>query len=286
MRIKIKLFLLIMIVVSISESQNKTSHFNQRYLKSIISIEQINSNGEQKPIGTGFIINTSKKHTVLVTAKHVVKDDKGKIRPNIAFRINTKSNTSKILNAKTLVQHVPSIKYSVDQGWFFSDSSDIACRFLYTPVDSDILAIPVVEFINYSDINVASNILILGFPLGLRDEKYSKPIARSGIIARKDNLEYLADAFIFPGNSGGPAIYVPLVKFGKGFNSQLINKEKLVGLVVSSISYKDIAISSQTKRPRVIFEENTGLCKIVPIEFLSEILNRPDFIEVENKIPN
>ena len=48
---------------------------------------------------------------------------------------------------------------------------------------------------------------------------------------------------------------------------------KLVGIIGSYLPYLDVAISEQTKRPRVVFEENTGLSKVWSTSLISEIIS-------------
>lgn len=58
-------------------------------------------------------------------------------------------------------------------------------------------------------------VYVLGFPMNLLGGQRNVVIARSGTIARisdtlsRINQEYLIDAFVFPGNSGGPVISKP-----------------------------------------------------------------------------
>src|SRR5437667_5124487 len=58
---------------------------------------------------------------------------------------------------------------------------------------------------------------VLGFPMGLVGGKRNAVIVRSGSIARirdvlaRSNDTFLVDAFVFPGNSGGPVILKPEV---------------------------------------------------------------------------
>jgi len=52
--------------------------------------------------------------------------------------------------------------------------------------------------------------------------------------------------------------------------TKAIQKSDLIGIVKSYISFQDIAISQQTKRPRIIFEENSGLASVVPVDFIME----------------
>lgn len=117
---------------------------------------------------------------------------------------------------------------------------------------------------------------VLGFPMGLVGGERNAVIVRSGTIARirdalaRANQEYLIDAFVFPGNSGGPVVSKPEALAIQGTKSQ--GAAYLIGIVKSYVSYQDVAVSLQSKRPRVIFEENSGLAAIHPIDFVQEAI--------------
>jgi S1-C subfamily serine protease len=111
----------------------------------------------------------------------------------------------------------------------------------------------------------------LGFPMGIvTDRQYV--FVRSGIISRirglyeKRATDFVVDAFVFPGNSGGPVVSKPESVKINGTKSSL--KSRLIGIVKSYLPYKDIAISMQTKKPRITFEENTGLTLVEPVEHI------------------
>ena len=145
------------------------------------------------------------------------------------------------------------IKYS-----FFREGSDVADR-------AKAFEIGITE---------GDGIFLLGFPLGLVGGQRNFVIVREGGIARiRDTLagtskEFLVDAFVFPGNSGGPVVTKPELTHIKGTKSQ--NRAYLIGMVRSYVPYQDIAISQQTGRPRVTFEENSGLASVIPIDFVQE----------------
>jgi hypothetical protein len=69
-----------------------TSDFNQQWLKALVSIEVVGTNGAGRPIGTGFLIGTPGGHAGLVTAKHVVFEDDGNgpLVTNLAYRLNNR----------------------------------------------------------------------------------------------------------------------------------------------------------------------------------------------------
>lgn len=128
------------------------------------------------------------------------------------------------------------------------------------------------------EVTEGNDVFALGFPMGLVGETRQYVILRGGVISRiHDMLEgystdYIVDAPIFPGNSGGPVIIKPELVSIKGTKSQ--KESRLIGLVKSYIPYRDIAVSPQTGRPRVVFEENTGLTNVEPVDRIIETILR------------
>ncbi len=118
---------------------------------------------------------------------------------------------------------------------------------------------------------------VLGFPMGLIGGARNSVIVRSGALARvRDALAgasntFLVDAFVFPGNSGGPVILKPEAVAIEGTRPQVV--PYLIGLVQAYVPYDDVAISQQTGRPRVVFEENSGLAAVLPIDFVEETID-------------
>ena len=118
---------------------------------------------------------------------------------------------------------------------------------------------------------------VLGFPMQLVGARRNVVIARSATIARirdalsKENPSYLIDSFVFPGNSGGPVISKPEALSIVGTKSQ--NASYLIGIVKSYVTYRDVAVSLQTKQTRVVFEENSGLAEVHPIDFVQETID-------------
>lgn len=119
-------------------------------------------------------------------------------------------------------------------------------------------------------------VYVLGFPMGIVGEKRCAVIVRSGVISRirdiltGDNQEYLIDTFIFPGNSGAPVVSKPEALAITGTKPQ--NASYLIGIVKAYVPYQDVAVSLQTRQKRVIFEENSGLAAVHPIDFVQELI--------------
>jgi len=116
----------------------------------------------------------------------------------------------------------------------------------------------------------------LGFPMWLVGDRRNTVIVRSGSIARvRDTLanpsqEFLIDAFIVPGNSGGPVVLKPEPIALEGTRPQ--THTYLIGVVVGYIPYEHLAVSKQTGRQRVVFQENSGLAAVHTVDCVEETI--------------
>lgn len=119
-------------------------------------------------------------------------------------------------------------------------------------------------------------VFVLGFPMGNVGAERNYVVVRQGIIARiRDSLAgavktFLIDAAVFPGNSGGPVVTRPEMTAITGTKS--ITQASLIGVVSAYLPYHDVAVSQQTRRPRIIFEENSGLAAVVPVDRVLETI--------------
>lgn len=126
---------------------------------------------------------------------------------------------------------------------------------------------------------------VLGFPMELAGEDRNYVVVRGGTIARiRDCLRnaapsFLVDASVFPGNSGGPVVVRPEVVAVA--NTSPVNHALLIGIVAAYLPYQDVAISQQTQRPRVIFEENSALAVVYPVDAIEEAIP-PDLRKPES----
>ena len=125
-------------------------------------------------------------------------------------------------------------------------------------------------------ITEGDGVFVLGFPIGWVSQERQYVICRGGHIARiRDFLEdkatdYLINATVFPGNSGGPVIISPSVTAIQGTKS--VSKACLIGLVKAYMPYRDIAVSQQTQKARITFEENSGLAVVEPVDAIIETI--------------
>jgi S1-C subfamily serine protease len=124
--------------------------------------------------------------------------------------------------------------------------------------------------------SAGDGVYILGFPMGITGNDHNYVITRKGSIARISDFlagaqsTFLIDAMIFPGNSGGP-VFSSLEPFAiDGTKSH--NSVALIGVVRAYVPYTDVAVSQQTMRPRITFEENSGLAEVVPVDQVNKTI--------------
>jgi len=56
--------------------------------------------------------------------------------------------------------------------------------------------------------------------------------------------------------------------------TKTITRAALIGIITSYVPYKDIAISQQTGRIRITFEENSGLAAVLPADYIIEVVEK------------
>ena len=142
------------------------------------------------------------------------------------------------------------------------------------------MSLPTNFFINPNDVYETNEVFFISYQPNIsiieKDNGIS-PIVRKGMISRVNNDNtYYIDGSAFPGNSGSPVYMLPtatrFTDSGITIGADKLGG-KLVGIIGSYLPYLDVAISEQTKRPRVVFEENTGLSKVWSTSLISEIIS-------------
>lgn len=247
-----------------------------------IGVTDTGQAGGKKWIGTGFLYglfdrkidNTNSSYTLfIVTNKHVLQG-----LNKIWVRFNKQSGGHQDINFPLIARN--GRKYwgehaRLDVGAFFVNgqylsSNNLKFHFFRSGLDTYRISKLKSEQVMEGD-----GLFLLGYPLGIVALQGHNVICRGGSIARIQDLldgtaeEYLADAAVFPGNSGGPVLLKPdaIAITGTKQRAQSV----LVGLVKGYVPFKDVAISQQTGNPRVIFEENTGLTFIIPVDYIHRV---------------
>lgn len=262
------------------------------YLNCVVAIGVTGNNGLLTWIGTGFLFGYRHKDMqyeegnyslYLVTNKHVLKDfnsvflrfnPQGNV-PAKEYELNLKDGVKNLYkmhpdpNIDVAVAPIPQQYYDrlkidgVSPNFFQFDKN---CYYI-NDMKNDI------------GTTEGDEVYALGYPMGLVGKTRQYVILRSGVIARIHDMldgystDFIIDAPVFPGNSGGPVVIRPEFTHMEGTSNQI--KSCLIGLVKAYIPYKDVAISPQTGRPRISFEENTGLTLVEPIDHVITTILQP-----------
>jgi S1-C subfamily serine protease len=213
----------------------------------------------------------------LVTAGHVVKMHPQNEKKTIGIRIDATE-----ASAKSQDFDIPIAD------WFFHPNAEIDLAAVSIPIDvlkskgletaffaNDLMALTKSQMTDVG-VSAGDGVFILGFPMGLSGETRNYVIARQGAVARVSQYlengsnSFLVDAFVFPGNSGGPVILKPEIFSIQGTKPH--QNAMLLGVVQSYQPYTDVAYSAQTKHARITFEENSGLAVVLPVDFINEMV--------------
>ena len=255
------------------------------FLNTVVALGEQSADGTMKSNATGFLYghptgssdaNGQKLYFVfLLTNRHVFQN--ASERSDILharFNKLTGSNTNiypiRLKDASWTVHPNPDVDVAV-LSIMPQRLTEDGIEYFFFQADDHVMTI---EQARLDQVSEGDGIFVLGFPLGQTGEDRNYAIVRQGIIARaqdwlKGNTRtFLIDASVFPGNSGGPVLLKPELTAIRGTKSP--DKCALIGMVSSYLPYQEIAVSQQTGRPRMMFEENSGLGKVVPHDAIRE----------------
>jgi hypothetical protein len=168
-------------------------------------------------IGTGITVSMDAHTGYIVTAKHVFYDPTKDWHPS-EIRVRWAWQEQ-----KTVYEELGSTLALRDRSgrdlWVAAaDGSDVAA-IATEPQDvggtRSQMAISIKDFANAKDLYEGGTVIVLGYPAIVGGEYLIRAIVRGGIVAWRDPKDpfgrpFLIDANIYPGNSGGPVIKVPV----------------------------------------------------------------------------
>lgn len=168
--------------------------------------------------------------------------------------------------------------------WIFHRSKKVDLAILPCALEldlQDVRVIPEKLFVTVENLFELYDIFFLSFQPGVEIKNEVSPIIRTGVISRidKDKTFYI-DGSAFPGNSGSPVFFKPSPITFREEGITLSGNElggKFIGIIGAYVPYSEYAVSLQTGKPRVIFEENTGLSLVWSVDYLKEILKSEPF---------
>ena len=214
--------------------------------------------------GAGVLVDEYERK-ILVTAKHVVFDDKGEEKPNLWIWGNK-------IDGKEFeypYQMFPDAWHNVKWVKHTDDNVDIVASVIGTIgkkeaygkkniVEDLVDFVKLEEFKEISKLKKGDDIFYLGFPNRLGADYGSNPVLRKGMVAltEKGNKDFFyMDAVVATGNSGGPVFSL------ENGNS------KLLGIVAEFRRF----ISRDSK------QFHSGLGKVYSADCIKELLKSSEF---------
>jgi hypothetical protein len=265
-----------------------------RFLDSVVAIGREIGAGQFDWYGTGFLFGEltrldpqTKMYDMtlwLVTCRHVFSDE-----PDMHLRLNLKNG--EVRDLKILANNDGKQQWTSHP----TDSVDVAvlglnvAQFSAAGVDDAYIFSEncwVMQKMLEKGISEGDGVFVLGYPLGIMSRGRQRAIARAGIIARIRDAydhapnDFLIDAHIFEGNSGGPVVTRP--EFAHIQGTQSNNFCMVVGIVTHVHGYN--------ARARVLVEgadgkfkldesfqvrlkDPAGLAKVEPIDRILETIS-------------
>jgi len=284
------LLLFSLFIISSINSQAET--VNRNYLddikQTVVFLGHIKSETKDNkeyaipvPSATGFLVEIDNIYH-LITAKHVIAD---KVNNNYKIHDENMYVFFNGKNKKLKKRSISKLKSKYKVEWLFHDDPNIDLAILPFPIDlkkDNVKVIPKEYFLqDINKIYELYDVFFLSYQPGIELRNKVQPIFRSGIISsiQSDDIIYI-DASAFPGNSGSPVFIKPSgIRFDN--NSMIIGNDplggKFLGVISSYITYQDVAYSMQTKKPRIVFEENTGISKLITVNSIIELTKSKKF---------
>lgn len=246
--------------------------------KTVVFLGRIDAEGKPQFYATGFLV-TVQDIFHLVTAKHVVADLKtGDLRDTgLVVFLNAKGGGIQY-------RSIEELRKARNVKWVFHKNPGVDIAMIPFGIDQakdDVKVIPDQLFLSSDRVFELYDVFFVSYQPGIEPGNKIAPIVRGGMVSiiNADRTIHI-DGSAFPGNSGSPVFLKPSpIRFDEGGIS--IGGDplggKFIGIIGEYITYHEVAISTQTGRPRVVFEENTGLSKVWTADFIQEIMTSAEF---------
>lgn len=226
----------------------KQLSISEKLLYSTIQIVCYSNNRTIKSTGTGFIYGFCKQengcYPALITNKHVVKDaDECELTFHIKDLNGNPSNEKITFCVKNDFKNqcIYHPENDVDLAIYNLSNAFYQCKNLgkevfYSFLDKDL--IPSTE--DKENFSAIEDIIMIGYPNGLIDQKNNLPIVRKGITATpffidyNGNKQFLADIACYPGSSGSPILIL----------QEGISKDKYGNMSIGQSTIKLLGINS------------------------------------------
>ncbi len=247
-------------------------------------------------IGSGCFYQDS-QYLYLITAKHVLYDNKGILKGKDGYLISYPYNAMND-QADTLIINFETLHNT--RNLFGSSSSDIAVgkiakindlkdnkatlSYIHGIKKVDIKGSWIRSFQKnqydfFSALDLGDDIYVLGFPsaIGIENTKqydFKRPLLRKGIISglSPKYKTFLIDCHVYGGNSGGPVIVKrDLFDFSQKGRIVRIQELKLIGIVAEFVPFKEVW-ENKNYQITNIEVDNSGYAVIIPLDPAFELI--------------
>ncbi len=228
-------------------------------------------------LATGFIIDVG-SITHLVTARHVIVNREGKrLDDDLTVYFNRKKGG---VGSRSIDE----IRRPLGIDWVMTkdETSDVALiPFGLNQAEDDVLRIPPEIWKPVGQLLETTDLFFLAYQPGTLPAQNVAPVIRAGMVSRlNDDRTFYMDGPAFPGNSGSPVFIRPsparFLESGTALGQDPL-AFGFVGLVGEYVTYQDVAISPQTGRTRVLFEENTGITRVWSTDHMRQLIDSKSF---------
>ena len=129
------------------------------------------------------------------------------------------------------------------------------------------------------ELNVAENVLFVGYPDNRYDAKNNLPLIRQGLIASHPKYDYngdpvfIMDAQVFPGSSGSP-VYIDMT-FENIKNGQLVIGQKIIKLlgIVAQTMIRNNKLAAIPTGVQIATQEVIGLGIVFKSTAIKELID-------------
>jgi hypothetical protein len=246
--------------------------------KTVVFLGRINPDGRPYIYATGVLVNVQNIYHLL-TAKHVIMNPiTGEMQDeNLLVFFNLKGGG-------VTVRPIADMKKEFDIKWVFHADPNVDIGMIPFLIDTgkdDLRVISDDLFLDPRYLFELYDIFFLSYQPGIEPKGKITPIVRNGIISLlNDDGTFYIDASAFPGNTGSPVFLKPSpIRFSRAGLPDASSGlgGRFIGIIGEYINYKELAVSAQTGRPRIVFEENTGLSRVWSTTFIKEIMESEVF---------
>lgn len=235
--------------------------------------------------GSGFFLH-SKTVSYLVTAKHVLFDDKGVLRGKeltltcqtqdindhtvTKYKINLDLALISKHETADVVVEIGKLSSNNTGGYSLQHGHGIT---MIEKGKTETVGVSINEVTLLKDVLVSNDVVLYGYPssLGIKETPqfdYTRPLLRKGIVANTypEKGTIILDCPVYYGNSGGPVVEIDQTSLTE-------SSHKVIGVVSQFVPFVEQWVNTQNKLVNTSFL-NSGYSIVVSMDKVLELINK------------